>query len=713
MINSADIFKASILIVDDQNANVLLLSRMLVSAGYTSVASTMNPLEVCELHRQHCYDLILLDLLMPGMDGFQVLEGLKEIEPDSYPPVLVITAQPNQKLRALEAGARDFVSKPFDLSEVLLRVHNMLEVRLLHKRLYNYNEVLEQRVRERTAVMAEEIEVRKQAEEALQISEVRYRRLVESVTDYIYSVKVEQGCAISTIHGPGCVAVTGHAPEEFAADPELWSRMVYEEDREIVMMQSRQLFAGDIPPPMEHRIIHKDGSIRWVRNTSVPFFDKDGQLVAYDGMITNITERKLAEIALQFKNLLLITQQEVSIDGIRIVDEFGKIISYNQRFIEMWEIPSQLIETGSDEQVLQFTIGKTTEPETFLQRIHYLYSHNEEKSRDEIALLDGRTFDRYSAPLSGQDGKYYGRIWYYRDMTERKQLEKKLKEYAENLEIKVRDRTKQLEDVNVELQTLNDELVLRRQEAEMAKRHADKATRAKSDFLANMSHELRTPLNSIIGFSQVLKKAKFGELTEKQDEFLGYVITSGKHLLNLINDILDLAKVEAGKVELEVSFFNVQATLNSSLNMLKEKAMKHRINLMLDMAPDVETEIEGDERRFKQILFNLLSNAVKFTPDGGVVCLRAQKSGKESLEISVEDTGIGMKKEDMPRLFKEFSQIESSFDKNYEGTGLGLALTKQLVELHGGRVWAESDYGKGSRFAFIMPVRHEEGKHDT
>ena len=155
MDNSSAILNASVLIVDDVEANLQLLARMLVSAGYTSVASTMNPLEVCELHRKHRYDLILLDLLMPGMDGFQVMEGLKEIEPDGYLPVLVVTAQPDQKLHALRAGAKDFVSKPFELAEVLARVHNMLEVRLLHKKLHNYNDALEQRVRERTADLQE------------------------------------------------------------------------------------------------------------------------------------------------------------------------------------------------------------------------------------------------------------------------------------------------------------------------------------------------------------------------------------------------------------------------------------------------------------------------------------------------------------------------------------------------------------------------------
>ena len=155
MISPSDILHGKILIVDDQEVNVLLLERMLRGAGYVSITSTMDPGEVCELHLKNRYDLILLDLQMPGMDGFQVMEGLKEIEPDGYLPVLVITAQPGHKLRALQAGAKDFISKPFELAEVLARVHNMLEVRLLHKELHNYNDVLEQRVRERTADLQE------------------------------------------------------------------------------------------------------------------------------------------------------------------------------------------------------------------------------------------------------------------------------------------------------------------------------------------------------------------------------------------------------------------------------------------------------------------------------------------------------------------------------------------------------------------------------
>ncbi len=155
MMSSPEVLHGKVLIVDDQEVNVLLLERMLRGAGYLSITSTVNPGEVCELHLRNRYDLILLDLQMPGMDGFQVMEGLKEIEPEGYLPVLVITAQPGHKLRALQAGAKDFVSKPFELAEVLARVHNMLEVRLLHMKLHTYNDVLEQRVRERTAALQE------------------------------------------------------------------------------------------------------------------------------------------------------------------------------------------------------------------------------------------------------------------------------------------------------------------------------------------------------------------------------------------------------------------------------------------------------------------------------------------------------------------------------------------------------------------------------
>jgi signal transduction histidine kinase len=239
-------------------------------------------------------------------------------------------------------------------------------------------------------------------------------------------------------------------------------------------------------------------------------------------------------------------------------------------------------------------------------------------------------------------------------------------------------------------------------QVEAKSREVEAANRHKSEFLANMSHELRTPLNAIIGFSAVLSQQMFGAINAKQGEYLGDIQTSGQHLLSLINDILDLSKVEAGKMELQLSSFSLTAALESVLLMVRERAAGRGIALSTEIDPAIG-QIEADERKVKQIVLNLLTNAVKFTPAGGTVTLRATRDGA-GIVVAVRDSGVGIAPTDQARVFEEFAQGALAATAEQEGTGLGLTLSRKLVELHGGRIWVESDLGKGSTFSFTLPA---------
>lgn len=317
----------------------------------------------------------------------------------------------------------------------------------------------------------------------------------------------------------------------------------------------------------------------------------------------------------------------------------------------------------------------------------------------------------------------------------RKKVEAELRKIQEELEIRIQERTSELGEAN---ELLRNEVLERKAaqaEALEAKERAELANRAKTEFLANMSHELRTPMNHIIGFTELVLDRHFGELNTQQREFLEDVAVSSKHLLSLINDILDLAKVEAGKLELELSEVDLSGLLQESMIMIKEKALKHGIRLETDLN-GIPDKICLDERKMKQILYNLLSNAAKFTPDGGEVRVRAEavrrvvRCGQrwsdtkemrfvegdpdgevdagnvsDCILISVTDNGIGIAKEHQERIFNAFEQVRDSQTSRKLGTGLGLSLTRKLVELHGGKIWVESDgAGKGSSFKFVLPV---------
>ena len=265
-------------------------------------------------------------------------------------------------------------------------------------------------------------------------------------------------------------------------------------------------------------------------------------------------------------------------------------------------------------------------------------------------------------------------------------------DFSQHVDVPNRD---ELGALAANVNRMNDELQRLYKELETASQH-------KSDFLANMSHELRTPLNAIIGFSQVLREGMFGEINEKQEEYLEDILTSGNHLLSLINDILDLSKVEAGQVELQIAPFSLHDALERGVVMVRERALEDGVQVAFASSDGADV-VTGDERRISQVIVNLLSNAVKFSPAGGAVDVHASQLNGE-VHVSVRDTGPGIAPEDHDRIFEAFQQTDAGIQQR-EGTGLGLALSKRLVELHGGRIWVESEPGKGSTFVFTLPSR--------
>ncbi|WP_370573056.1 PAS domain S-box protein [Methanomethylovorans sp.] len=406
----------------------------------------------------------------------------------------------------------------------------------------------------------------------------------------------------------------------------------------------------------EFEALHSDGGSIWLVMNAIKNWDLKGESFTIDGFVHDVTERKKAEIKIAEEAARRRILIEQSNDGIVTLDQNGKVYEVNQKFADMLGY--------SQEEVLQLHVWdwdiqwKREELLEIIKHVSELGYHFETRQRRK----DG-TFIEVEISANGaifEEKKLTFCVC--RNITERKQAEEML---------------------------LHAKLV------------AEDANKSKGEFLSTMSHELRTPLNSIIGFSDMLLSGTVGNLNEKQAKYINHISIGGKHLLDLINDILDLSKIEAGKMELHYESFLVSDAIEEVKVLISPLAIKKKIELDVKIGSELGS-INADNIKFKQILYNLASNAIKFTPEKGYVGINVHLIDN-MLEISVIDKGIGIATKDLYKLFQPFKQLNSYLTREHEGTGLGLVLVKRYVEMHGGNVWVESEVGKGSIFTFTIP----------
>ena len=496
----------------------------------------------------------------------------------------------------------------------------------------------------------------------------------------------------------------GYTLAEVEAASHFYLDHLHADDRPRVEAVIADLIAGERAQlDLEVRMRHMDGSWRWILDRGrVAEWNDDGSARRVVGTHLDITERKEAEAALQRNHSMLVAQQEAAPDGILVIDDHREIVSYNQRFAELWDLSDEALASGEDDEILAEAIQQLEHPEQFLSVVEYLYDHPRESSRDEVTLKDGRVFDRYSQPI-GDDDAYYGRVWYYHEITERVEREEKLRRYAANLE-----------ETKAALERNSSNLAHTIYELDQARKDAEAATRAKSAFLANMSHEIRTPMNGVIGMAALLMDT---DLSAEQEEYAETIRTSGNALLSLINDILDVSKIEAGRLELDEQAFAVSTCVEEALDLVTHQATNSGLKLAYHIGSDVPGWVLGDGSRVRQVITNFLSNAVKFTEEGEVVVRVDAKPLPRSedtvqLTFAVHDTGIGIPEDKQESLFEPFVQADSSTARKYGGTGLGLTISQQLARMMDGCVELESAPGEGSTFSLVVPLKVAEEATD-
>lgn len=675
-----------VLIIDDE-AMLRSSFRDYFEDDGATVLEAPNGAEGLDLCLRELPDLVLTDLRMPILDGFGVIEHLKQALPDI--PIIVVSGQGtiSDVITAIRMGAWDYITKPvLKLEEMSIVVQRVLERAKLLQLNRDYRTKLEQLLDDNSTYQQHLEELVHKRSGELKEAATKYKIVADHTHSWEFWINPQGDFIYSS---PSCLRITGFPVSAFMANSKLLFELIHPDDKQLFMHHRHDSLEDRNQGSLEFRIIREDKGIRWIHHDCQPVFDEEGHFLGTRGSNRDITAQRQAEEAHLKSEQRLAAIFDFLPDATWAVDKQGTLIAWNKACQELTGVPAEkMLGRGNHcyavpfygtprPMLIDFALNPTTEQlQPYLDGYtnFSIQGGNITAESSGLLLSKGRYLWWKAARLYDSEGVVTGAIESVRDITELR----------------------------------------------LAKEAAVASSRAKSAFLATMSHELRTPLNAVIGFTDLMLLKECGELNTYQEEYLNYILDSGKHLLALINDILDLSKIEAGKMAINCCNFSIRELLATSLTIFKERAQKHNLRVLDQLSERLPPTIWADALKLKQILFNLLSNAIKFTPSGGTIILSAAIETAETLRqppygrdfpdnsyllVSISDTGIGIKNEDRQRIFQPFEQSDNSSTRQHEGTGLGLSLSKMMAELHGGTIWVETNpSGTGSIFYLVIPI---------
>jgi PAS domain S-box-containing protein len=657
---------ATILVVDDESGIRASLCKILMEKTDYKAVGVKSGAEALQLIRGSAVNVIIADIRLPDMNGLDMLEVVKKESPETAVMMITGYASLETAVDALNRGAYAYFIKPTHPYEIRTAVANVLKQQGLlaeNKRLIQSMGLANRSLIEANEKLRNEIAERERAEEALKESEERYRALINlgaQIGEAVVMLK-DAGLkeAVHVYCSDAWLRMTGYTREEL--QNMTFGELIPPRYRKVGLERYRRKMSGESMPGLfELGIIKKDGSELPIEIT--------GAFSTYQGKrvnvlyIRDITRRRQGEKSLRESEEKLRLMFESLAMGIAVLDLNRKIVAVNDAKVRMHGYTSKEELIGRNLTELLPERDRDRATNNLKRRLERGFTGAVEYT---LIKKDGQEFpaEASTGVLRDASGMPTGYIAITEDITERKRME-----------LKIREKTREVEEAN----------------------------RLKSEFLAQVSHELRTSLNAIIGFSELMLEKVPGDINGEQKQCLEDILDSGQHLLNLINDVLDLSKIESGKVALQLENIALNEVIDSLRSTIIPVLAKRKQRLQVEVEEGLPV-VHADRAKVKQVLFNLLSNAARFTPEGGKIKIEAGHLDGWC-QVSVIDDGVGIRKEDQKKLFEPFSQLDNSPTKDKSGTGLGLKIAKQVVEKHGGCIWVDSEYGKGSCFTFTLPV---------